>query len=299
VSFGTSDFLAGLATRQASVVKVAVTAQTVNAAMLSCVVPLVSARAPSLPSLALGAAAGLCGEAGAMALFLGFRHADFSVASAVSSVAAAAFSVLAAFLLGERPGALSLAGIALAVPAIAGMSARAGQTATRAADAGAVTAGPGQDSAAAARRRGPRATGRHAAGVAWSLIAGIGFGLFLVGLNRAGSATDLWPVLAAELTALVTVICTAAVTRQLGLPPTGIRPLCGLSGLIAAAGVVSYFLATHRGLLAVVAVVYALYPAATIALARVLLGERLTVVRIIGLILAGASVSLIAAAGGT
>jgi drug/metabolite transporter (DMT)-like permease len=61
----------------------------------------------------------------AIALYLGFRHAPFSVASSVSAVGAAAFSILAGLLLGERPGALSLAGIALALPAIAAVSASA------------------------------------------------------------------------------------------------------------------------------------------------------------------------------
>jgi drug/metabolite transporter (DMT)-like permease len=58
-----------------------------------------------------------------------------------------------------------------------------------------------------------------------------------------------------------------------------------------------FFLSTHHGLLAVTAVITSLYPAETILLARLLSGERLTAVRIIGLCLAGASVGLIAAGG--
>jgi drug/metabolite transporter (DMT)-like permease len=54
-------------------------------------------------------------------------------------------------------------------------------------------------------------------------------------------------------------------------------------------------LAPDTGLLAVTAVIYSLYPAGTIVLARVLSGERLTAVRIAGLFLAAASVGLIAA----
>jgi hypothetical protein len=60
-------------------------------------------------------------------------------------------------------------------------------------------------------------------------------------------------------------------------------------------GALSVFLATHRGLLAVTAVIYSLYPAGTIILARVLSHERLTKVGMFGLCLASASVSLIAA----
>jgi drug/metabolite transporter (DMT)-like permease len=131
----------------------------------------------------------------------------------------------------------------------------------------------------------------------WGLAAGAGFGLFLIGLNRARSTADLWPLAVAKLAAVVTVVGMAAFTRQLGLPPTGTRWHSVLTGIIAAAGALFVFLATHRGLLAVTAVIYALYPAGTILLARVLLGERLTVVRSVGLCLAAASVGLIAAGG--
>lgn len=89
--------------------------------------------------------------------------------------------------------------------------------------------------------------------------------------------------------------CLAARAGELGVPPLGTRRLCVLTGAIAAAGTISYFLATHRGLLAVTAVIYSLYPAGTIVLARALSGERLTASRIAGLFLAAASVALIAA----
>jgi hypothetical protein len=66
---------------------------------------------------------------------------------------------------------------------------------------------------------------------------------------------------------------------------------------IGATGTTMFFLSTHHGLLAITAVITALYPAVTILLARVASGERLTGLRIIGLTLAAASVALIAAGG--
>jgi drug/metabolite transporter (DMT)-like permease len=303
-SYSGSDYAAGLAARRASVVRVTLVAQVINAALLTPIVPFVSTQAPSLAALAWGAAAGVSGVVGTIALYLGFRHAAFSVASSVSAVGSAAVPVLAGLLFGERPSALALAGIALALPAIAAVSASTGQAGTGQPGAGmaagseASMADAGGDGARdQAGHRGRSATGRHAAGVMWGLLAGAAIGIFFIGLNRAGSATDLWPLAVAELTAVVTVICMAAVTRQLGPPPAGARWLSVLTGVTAAAGTASYFLATHHGLLAVTAVITSLYPAGTIVLARVLLGERLTAVRVIGLCLAAASVSLIAAAG--
>ena len=310
--YGGSDFAAGLAARRASVVRVTVLAEVTSAALLLCVIPFVSSQAPSLASVLWGTAAGASGVAGAMALYLGFRHAAFSVASSVSAVGTAAFSVLAGLALGERPGALSLAGILLAVPAIVGVSAPARQAsrdAERAPVEAQAVAVPGQRDLAArgtappgehgpdGRRSRPAATGRHAAGVGWGLAAGAGFGLFFIGLDRAGSGADLWPITISQLAAMVTVTCIALVTRDLGLPPAGTRRLGLLTGVAGAAGTAMFFLASHHGLLAITAVITSLYPAGTILLARVLLGERLTRLRVAGLCFAAASVALIAVGG--
>lgn len=275
VSFGGSDYTAGLAAREAGVLRATLAVQAVYAALLMSVVPLASSQLPSAPSLGWAAAAGVGGVAGAMALYLGFRYAAFSVASPLSAVVAAAFSVAAGLLLGERPGPLSLAGIALTLPAIVALSASAGGEADR------------ETTGGQARRQ--------LAGVLCGLGSGAGFGVFLIGLNRAGSGTDLWPAGVAALVGLVPVACLAARAGELGVPPPGTRWLCVLTGVIAATGTISYFLATHRGLLAVTAVIYSLYPAGTIVLARALSGERLTASRITGLCLAAASVALIAA----
>ncbi len=70
-----------------------------------------------------------------------------------------------------------------------------------------------------------------------------------------------------------------------------------LSGAAAAAGAILFFFATHQGFLAVTAVLTSLYPAMTIVLARTVLGERLTALRLGGLALAGVCVSLIAVGG--
>ena len=67
--------------------------------------------------------------------------------------------------------------------------------------------------------------------------------------------------------------------------------------MTGAAGTILYFFASHDGLLAVTAVLTSLYPASTIVAARVMLGERLTRLRLGGLVLAGACVALIAAGG--
>jgi drug/metabolite transporter (DMT)-like permease len=129
------------------------------------------------------------------------------------------------------------------------------------------------------------------------LVAGACFALLFIGLDRAGSGSGLWPVAAAGVAEVTSAFGVAAVTGNLRLP--GGRPgwLAVVTGLTGAAGTVSYFFATHEGFLAITAVLTSLYPAVTIVLARTLLGERLTALRVAGLALAAGCVALIAVGG--
>ena len=286
--YGSSDFAAGLATRRASVIRVTVLAEAFSVAVVGAALPLSGADLPSPQAVAWGSVAGLAGVAGAMALYLGFRHAAFSVAATLSAVGSAGFSVLAGLLLGERPTVLALVGIALALPAIAGVSASAHEP------EGEEAADPSPPSPA-----NPAITGRRwvPAGVSYGLVAGACFALLFIGLNQAGAASGLWPVFCSQAAALVAVAGVAVFTRDLHLPEAGGGRLAAVAGLTGGPGTILFFLATHHGLLAVAAVITSLYPAVTIMLARVLLGERLTAVRLAGLSLAAASVALIAVGG--
>ena len=286
--YGSSDFAAGLATRRASVIRVTVLAEAFSVAVVGAALPLSGADLPSPQAVAWGSVAGLAGVAGAMALYLGFRHAAFSVAATLSAVGSAGFSVLAGLLLGERPTTLALIGIALALPAIAAVSASAHEP------EGEEAAGPSPPSPA-----NPAITGRGwvPAGVSYGLVAGACFALLFIGLNQAGAASGLWPVFCSQVAALVGVGGVAAFTGDLRLPEAGGGRLAAVAGLTGGPGTIFFFLATHHGLLAVAAVITSLYPAVTIMLARVLVGERLTAIRLAGLTLAAASVALIAVGG--
>ena len=284
VGYGGSDFAAGLASRAASVIQVTLLACVAAAVVVLAVLPFAADHRPSGAALAWGAAAGAGGTLGGIALYLGFRYAAFSVAAPLSAVGTAGFSVLAGLLWGERPSTVALIGIGLALPAIVSVSASA---------AGAEHAG--SEAGQAENEEGGQA--RPAAGVAAGLIAGACFALLLIGLNRAGPEGGLWPVAAAEAAELAVAVAVAAVTRNLRLP--GGRPgwLAVIAGAAGAAGTLFYFYASHDGFLAVTAVLTSLYPASTIVLARVMLGERLTWLRLAGLSLAAVCVALIAAGG--
>jgi drug/metabolite transporter (DMT)-like permease len=282
IGYGGSDFAAGLASRSAPVIQITLLASAVSGVIVAAALPFAASPAPSASALAWGFVAGLGGTLGAFALYLGFRHAAFSVAAPLSAVASAGFSVLAGLLFGERPTPLALTGIVLALPAIVGVSASA------AAEAEAEAEAPPQEAAAA---------GRPAAGVVYGLVAGAFFALLFIGLDRAGSDSGLWPVAAAAAGELAAALVAAVAVRSFRLCGGRARLLAVITGAAGAAGTILFFLATHQGLLAITAVLTSLYPAVTILLARVMLGERLTALRLAGLGLAGVCVSLIAVGG--
>ena len=320
VSYGGSDFAAGLATRRASVLRVTLISEAASVAVVGLALAVIGAHPPDQRAVIWGCVAGLGGVCGALALYVGFRHAAFSVAGPLSAVGAAGFSVLAGLLLGERPTALALIGIVLALPAIVAVSAssdaRGGEH-----PGGGVSAAPGAPGPASSgpALSGPASSGPASsgpalsgpalsgpagrvrrllpAGVTLGLVAGACFALLFVGLNQAGNSSGLWPVFFGQAAALVAVACVAAFTGDLRLPEERGGWQAATAGLTGGPGTILFFLATHRGLLAVAAVITSLYPAVTIMLARVFLGERLTAIRLAGLILAAASVALIAASG--
>ena len=152
-------------------------------------------------------------------------------------------SVLVGLLSGERPSALSLVRMLLTAPAIAAVSVSAARLdAAQLEKSDSATAAPSAaDAPGPDEGAGTSAVDRHMAGVVWGLAAGAGFAMFLIGLNRAGSASDLWPVGVADLAGVITAVGVAAVARQLAPPPAETRRLCLLTGLIAAVGTLSVF----------------------------------------------------------
>ncbi len=294
LAYGVSDYAAGLAARDFSVVQVTLVSAAASTLVVVAVLPFAAAHPPGAAPLAWGALAGLGEEVGALALYYGFRHAEFSVAGPLSAVGAAGFAVLAGLLLGERPSGLALTGIILALPAIVGVSASA--AADQGEGAGGKGAGRGKGDGGEGAGRGKGDGGRFT-GVLAGLVAGACFSLLFIGLNQAGSRSGLWPVASASVAELAVAVAVAAATRTMRWPAAHQGRLAVFTGVTGAGGIIAYFFATHDGFLAVTAVLTSLYPAVTIVLARVLLGEKLTALRLTGLGLAAACVALIAAGG--
>jgi drug/metabolite transporter (DMT)-like permease len=200
---------------------------------------------------------------GVLALYRGLALGQIAVVAPVAGILTALIPAVLGLALGDRPGALALAGIALALPAVALVS----------------------------WQQQGGGTGRR--GVLEGVAAGACFALLFIGLDRAGTASGTWPLVPGQLIALV-LIATAVVSTHSGRPTLGrIAPLAVATGGLGGVGNILFLNATGHGELAVVAVITSLYPAITVVLARLFLSERWTGLQMIGLGVATLAVALI------
>ena len=137
-------------------------------------------------------------------------------------------------------------------------------------------------------------------GVPEALGAGTAFGFFFIALARTHADAGLYPLLGMRVTSVAVLAAAALLLRRpLGVARPGARTVVRtvvLAGALDMLANVAYVLAAHAGALSVVAVVTSLYPAGTVALAAVVLHERLVRVQWAGVTVALAGVLCIALA---
>jgi len=255
VGYGASDFAAGMLSRRAHFVLVGWVGQATGAMLTVTVVLVAGTAVPALSVLAWGALAGAGAAVGALALYHGLAVGQMSVAAPLSAVGAAGLPVLFDLITSGLLPIGGLIGVAAALPGIWLVS-----------------------TSSASSGRG---------GVVPGLIAGVGFAVLFIALDRAGDGAGLWPVAVGQCAAFAVITAVAVAWRPASARPSWTAVWPGVFGGSATA---LYFLATHHGSLSVAAVITSLYPAITIGLAGAILHERTTRVQNAGLVLCGAAV---------
>ena len=278
VLYGTGDFLGGLATRKVPVLTVLLLAQTAGVIVALPAAALWPGPA-SLAGLAWGITAGLIGGVGVIIFYRGLAAGPMSVVAPVSGLVSTVLPVAVALTEGERPGTGVYAGALLCLAAVVLASCADDDT-------------PARSPRAAPRRRLPGAVRALGYGIA----SGTSFGLFFLLIRNAGQSGELWPVAAARIGELAVVLVTAAVLRR-SLRPRGaqgrLRLAAAAAGAIDVTANICYVAATRTGKFGLAVVLAALYPAVTVLLARVVLGERLRWVQRAGLGLAAIGIILV------
>ena len=269
VFYGAADFTGGMVTKRVATVPVVLLSQATGLVMVAVILPFLGTAAPRGPDLWWGAAGGLAGGVGVALLYYGLAIGTMSVVAPTTAVLAVAIPVLTSIALGERPGWLAIAGILLGIGAIALVSR---PTVT--------TEGP------------PRPSGL---GVA--LVAGVAIGLFLLALAQTRPASGLWPLLTARLASVGLFAVIAVVGRRSVRMPVKLGAIAVGGGALDMLANTLYLLAAQIGPLSPVVTLSSLYPASTVLLARVVLGERLNAWQTAGVAAALVAVLLIVRGG--
>jgi drug/metabolite transporter (DMT)-like permease len=268
--WGAADFLGGTVSRRLPALLVVGASQL--AGLLTVAVVAVAAGELHAPTgyLPWAVAAGLAGLGGLVAFY---RALAIGTMGVVSPIAALGVVVPLAVGLGrgERPGAVQLVGIVVAVLGVVLAS-------------------------------GPELSGRAGARpLLLAMAAAVGFGLALLFITEGAQTSTLMTLVTMRVTsvlvvALLLVSQVAARARRTPIKLTARDlPLIAVVGIGDAAANLTFGWASTRGLVSVVAVLGSLYPVVTVLLARVVHHERLAAVQNAGVVAALAGVGLIAA----
>jgi drug/metabolite transporter (DMT)-like permease len=132
------------------------------------------------------------------------------------------------------------------------------------------------------------------ASVLWASGSAVFFGIFLTALPQVADHGRAWALLDARI-ALVAIVAVWA-GRRIGSmrPRPRTLPVLAIPGLLLVAGTVLYTVAADHGQLSIVSVLGSLFPVFTVALAAILLGERLSRAQAAGVGAALAGIVLIA-----
>lgn len=275
VAYGLSDFAGGVLTKRAHVFTVILLSQLVTCTILLLALPF-WAGSFSWRAVAWGTGAGVAAVLGASLLYRGLAIGRMGVVAPITAVLGGAIPLSFGFAVGEHPDPVALVGVAVGLVAITLIS-TAPDPAT----------GDGGESRLAD-------VGRGETGIAEAFGAGLGFGLFFILLERAPDESGLWPLVGTRIALVASIAMLAAFSGASFRPAAGMRrSLVGL-GVVNLAADLLYLLATRAGLLSIVAVITSLYPAATVALARIFLKERIVRQQLLGMFCAAVSVTLIA-----
>jgi drug/metabolite transporter (DMT)-like permease len=268
-SWGVSDFLGGQQTRRLPVLGVLAVSQPAGLVLVALLIVLTGADPISAGKLGIAFLAGVASLGGLAAFYSAMALGTVSVVAPIAALGVLV-PVVVGLAVGESPAPIQIAGL---VPAVAGVVILSYEQ---------------------------KPEHRHGAGnarlpIALAVVAGLGFGLFFIGLDEASTDHPGWAIFAVRVGSITAVLAALLVSRPQLDGVGAALPVLIVIGVFDVTANVLIAFATTKGVLPVVAVGGSMYPAFTIALAHAVLGERLARLQWTGVYLALAGVVLIAA----
>ncbi|WP_245908846.1 DMT family transporter [Mycobacterium neglectum] len=261
--------MGGIASRRVAALRVVVVSYPVALVLLT-VIAIPVGGVISTPAVVWGLLSGVAQAFGVWWFYAALGAGPISVVSPLTAILVAGIPVGVGLAFGERPGPLAIVGIVVALVAVVLVSR----------DASDEDVTPHKFSAK----------------VAWLTVgSGVAFGMNFVLLDQVPVDAELWPLVFGRLAATAIVLLAAAFTANLVIERGVPLRLALTAAVLDTIANVATLLALQSGMLSLAGVLIALYPAATVLLAIVILRERVTRSQTIGMALALTAVAMIAA----
>jgi len=254
-TFGVADFCGGVATRNASVVAVTLISNLSGAVVAAILFAIVGGEWAAA-TVAWSVVGGVCGLAGLVLLYMGLAAGPNRLVSPLSAVVSAILPILIGVTLGERPSTIAVAGLAIAPLAVW------------------LLAG-GEFALGGAQRKS----------IALAASGGLGFGLFYVLISQVPAGSGAVPLMVVRVVS-VGILVVAGLIYRPKFPTAAGTSVAIAAGSMDMTANGLFLWATRSGDLSIVGALVSLFPATTVLLAVLTLGERLSRSQVYGLGLA-------------
>jgi drug/metabolite transporter (DMT)-like permease len=275
VVYGAGDFFGGMASKRIPPVRVVALAGIVGFVLLSALSLLLGGRL-SEGAVFWGLLSGVAGSFAILTLYAALAIGPMSILSPLTAVISAIVPLTWGVVLGERLPVIGYVALGIALVAVVLVGFVPEKGAVR-----------------------PRLRG-----VVYAVVSGVLIGVLLIMLDRAPDDSGLLPLVFSRVSYLVilwgiVLVLWLASRARPTAPAASTRSVLWLILAAGAADAIANALLLvgfRVGELSVMAVLTALYPAGTIALAAVVLKERIAPVQWVGLVLALIAAALLAVA---
>jgi drug/metabolite transporter (DMT)-like permease len=260
--WGTSDFLGGYASRHANAFVLTTIAHASGMALMIALALLSGAQFPSTRASLWAAAAGAVGGAALALFYRALAAGNMGLIAPVSAVLGAAIPTVVTIATVGLPRPWQIVGFVLAIVGLWLISRSEGGASPR--------------------------------GFWTAVLAGLGFAGFYLFIKQAGDASALWSAVCSRAAAtLVTcgMVLIGGGFVRVGRPSAGIGAIAGCFDVL---GTLAFIHAEQIGRLDSAVVISSLYPALTVLLAALVLKERLTRWKAVGMAAALLAVPLVA-----